>query len=245
MILICNYWHPWNTSGSFRWLHLSQHLDFDVLTSKKPNKGYNDETMPQGRVGKLYRHGYNLPAILGGLYLSLVSVFIRADKYIYTSPPESLLLGAWINQLLGRKVYVDMRDKIDRATQPNKWLVPIYRWLYRRIKNVCVCMEFFDESKPVIRHGYENINKSETIFTKFLDTSYEIGYSFYIYFLSCGYGRDYSGHIYTNYNSSSVVNLRHLGNPIEGKENLHPECFEFEPEHWSKIAEQMNEFLSR
>ena len=70
-------------------------------------------------------------------------------------------------------------------------------------------------------------------------------YREYQAYLLAGNGRDYSGYVYRNYNSSSLVTIRHLGNPIKGKENLHPECFEFEPEPWSKIAEQMNEFLSR
>ena len=154
-LLICNTWYPWHNSGTFRWLHLSQYINFAVLTTKRPSRGFNDDTMPQGRYTKLYRHGNMLPAFLAGLYLSICSLFIRADKYIYTCPPETLLFGAWLNQLLGRKVYVDMRDKLDRHTQCHKWAIPFYRWLYKRIENVCVAMQFFDESKPVIRHGYD------------------------------------------------------------------------------------------
>jgi len=242
-LLICNTWYPWHNSGTFRWLHLSKFIDFAVLTTKKPRQGFYDDTMPKGNCKKLYRCGSMLPAFLAGLYLSFRSLFIRADKYIYTCPPESLLLGAWLNQLLGRNVYVDMRDKIDRHTQCHKWAIPFYRWLYKRIKNVCVCMQFLDPEKTVIRHGYDDIDKDETLFTTVLDG--KLCYRSYCGFISCGYYRDYSDIKFKNYNSSSLVTLRHLGNPIKGKENLHPECFEFEPQPWSEIAEQMNEFLSR
>ena len=77
--------------------------------------------------------------------------------------------------------------------------------------------------------------------TAFID--YKYTYKYYCYLLSQGLGRDYSDPKFKNYNSSSVVTLRHLGNPITGAENLHPECFEFEPQSWAEIAEQMKEFI--
>ena len=241
MLVINYYWHPWNTSGSFRWLHLSQYLDFDVLTSKKPNKGFYDDTMPQGHCTKLYRYGYMLPAFLGGLYLSILSVFIRSDKYVYTSPPESILFGAFINQLLGRKVYVDLRDAIDRPTQKSKWLVPIYQWLYKRIKNVCVTMRCFDETKPVIRHGYDDIERQSYSFNdSLIHKNYLMKYREHQIMIMFGAGRDY-GEGFEHYTSSSVITLRHLGNPIKG--NLHPELFEFEPQSWKEISKDMAKFL--
>ncbi len=242
ILVVTNYWHPWNNSGAFRWLHLSKYIDFSVLTSKKP-QGFYDETMPKGRYNRIYRYGRGLPAVLSGLYLSVVSVFIRADKYVYTCPPESLLFGAYVNQLLGRRVYVDMRDKIDRHTQPNKWLVPIYQWLYKKMKNVCVCMQFFDWTKPVIRHGYDVDKKISDYFDNIVDKYYD--YNTYCNLLRQGMGRDYSDIKFKNYSSSSIVTIRHLNNPIYSGHNLHSECFEFEPESWTEIAEQMNEFLSR
>jgi len=238
MLLITNYWYPWNNSGAFRWLHLSKYIDFDVLTSKRSNKGFYDNTMPE-RNTEIYRYGNRLPAILSGLYLSIISWFVRADKYVYTSPPETLLVGAWINQMLGREVYVDMRDAIDRPSQPHKWLIPIYRWLYRRIKNVCVTMKFFDESKPVIRHGYDIEYKNSDYFNNIVDKNYD--YATYCNLLRSGTGRDY-GEGFDHYTSSSVVTLRHLGNPIKG--NLHPELFEFTPQPWGEIAKEMKGFLN-
>ena len=243
MLLITNYWYPYNNSGAFRWLHLSKYIDLDVLTTKKPNKSFYDDTMPQGRYNKLYRYGNSLPAFLSGLYLSFLSVLFKADRYVYTCPPETLLVGAYVNGLLGRSVYVDIRDKIDRHTQPHKWLIPLYRWLYKRIKNVCVCMQFYDPEKTVIRHGYDIELKTSDYFENIIDKYYN--YVTYCNLLKQGMSRDYSDKKFKNYNSSSIVNLRHLGNPIIGKDNLHPECFEFEPESWKEIAKQMNEFLSR
>ena len=156
MLLITNYWSPWNTSGTFRWLHLSRYIDFDVLTSKKPNTGFKDETLPPDNCKRCIRVGSNLPAMVSGIVLSVVSWFMRADRYVYTSPPETLLVGAWFSQkVLRREVYVDMRDALDRDMQPHKWLLPLYRWLYRRLDNVCVAMQFFDPKKQVIRHGYD------------------------------------------------------------------------------------------
>jgi len=258
ILLITNYWYPWNASGTFRWLHLSKYIDFDVLTSKKPNSGFYDETLPVPKCGRLFRFGKSLSAVVSGLYLSIVSWFIRADKYIYTCPPETLLIGAYVNGLLGRQVYVDMRDKIDRHTQPHKWLIPLYQWLYKRIKNVCVCMRFFDPEKTMIRHGYDSLTKKdgrvEIIDNRYNEsywwqmptgylTTRSFNYKTYCDSLSFGYGRDYSDIKFKNYNSSSLVTIRHLDNPIIGKENLHPECFEFEPESWQQIAEKMKKFL--
>ena len=245
ILVITNYWHPWNNSGTFRWLHLSKYIDFDVLTSKRPGKGFYDDTMFETNT-KIYRYGNRLPAFLSGLYLSIISWFIRADKYVYTSPPETLLVGAWVNQMLGREVYVDIRDKIDRGHQRHKWLIPIYQWLYKRIKNVCVCMQFFDKNKPVIRHGYDDIEKCNDNFPSriMLNGSEKLTYAMYCVMIQKDAGRDYSGRDYKDDNSLSLVTLRHLGNPILGKENLHPECFEFEPESWEKIAEQMKGFLN-
>ena len=68
-------------------------------------------------------------------------------------------------------------------------------------------------------------------------------YREYTAYLLAGNGRDYTAPKFNNYNSSSLVTLRHLGNPIKGAENLHHECFEFEPESWKKIAEKMKIFL--
>jgi hypothetical protein len=237
MLVVSYYWHPWNTSGSFRWLHLSQYLKFDVLTSKKPCGGFYDGTMPMGQTKRLVRIGTGLPACINGIVLSIASWFIRADRYVYTCPPETLLLGAWINQLLGRKVYVDMRDAIDRPTQPHKWFVPVYQWLYKRIKNVCVTMQFFDPSKPVVRHGYDALKKKFDN-NYFIDQSYD--YAKYCTLLESGSGRNF-GEGFEHYTSSSVITLRHLGNPIRG--NLHPELFEFEPESWEIISQKMKRFL--
>jgi len=97
-LLITHYWYPFNNSGTFRWLNLARHIDFDVLTSKKPRKEFYDETIPR-RGRRVFRYGSRLPAVLSGLYLSFRTLFKRYDTYIITSPPESLIIGAFILQL--------------------------------------------------------------------------------------------------------------------------------------------------
>lgn len=78
---------------------------------------------------------------------------------------------------------------------------------------------------------------------KVLSSTKRLCYRDYIQLLALGAGKDYSDIKFKNYNSSSIVNLRYLGNPIKGKENLHPECFKFEPQPWHEIARQMEEFI--
>ncbi|MFX0134131.1 MAG: hypothetical protein ACFFDN_10855 [Candidatus Hodarchaeota archaeon] len=243
LLLVSYYWYPWNTSGAFRWLHLSEFIDIaTVFTSKRPCKGFFDETMPKGRTKFIIRM-FQLPAALWGFAITPI-VFAMSffyDKIIFTITPESLLFPAWILQICGKVVYVDMRDKIDRHTQPHKWLVPIYQRLYKRIKNVCVTMQCFDETKPVIRQGYDVSNKFYVPWQELiLNYNNRISYSKYCQLLIDGHGRDF-GEGFDHYTSSSVVTLRHLGNPIKG--NLHPELFEFEPQSWEEISKEMSKFL--
>jgi len=242
ILLVSYYWYPFNTAGSFRWLHLSNYLSIhSLITSKKPCKGFIDTTMPRGKIKVIIRL-FKLPAILWGIIITpivlIYSLFF--DKIIFTIPPESLLLPAWICQLFGGRVYIDMRDSIDRPTQPNKWFISVYNWLYRRIKNACVTMQCFDPTKPVIRHGYDNIKKSTLKLKNVVIQESSFNYQKYCLCLRNGMGRDY-GESFDHYTSSSVITLRHLGNPIKG--NLHPELFEFEPQSWEEISKDMAKFL--
>ena len=133
ILLITNYWYPWNCSGSFRWVHIGEHLEFDVLTCKKPRKGMYDETMP-GKNHRVFRHGRNLPALLFGLFITCFVIFIRKNyqKIIFSSPPESLLIPAWICQKLGSDVYIDVRDDIARKNNTNKRTFPVHILLTTR-----------------------------------------------------------------------------------------------------------------
>lgn len=159
-LLVTNYWYPYNTSGAFRWVLIGEHLDFDVLTSKKPRGGMYDETMP-GESHKTYRYFSNFPAILFGIFILPVVLYysFRYDKIIFTSPPESLLITAWICKLFGIDIYVDMRDEIGRLNDTNKWkfLSGVWWWFYRRLKNRVAVNEVISEYDIIIRHGYMDL----------------------------------------------------------------------------------------
>ncbi len=243
ILLVTNYWHPWNTSGTFRWLHLSKHLDFDVLTSRRPNLGFKDETLPNAKCGRLFRFGSSLPAVVSGLYLSIISCFIRADKYIFTCPPEMLFVGAFINGLLGRQVYVDLRDEINRPSQTHNKLVPIYKWLFRRIEKVCVTMKHFDKTRCFIPHGYIDIKKAASSKAT-IKVGTRLNYGEFTKSLSMGIGIDFGGDgNFSHYTSSIIPTLRHLKNSVKGRKNLHPDLFKGKPESWEQITEKIKEFL--
>jgi len=251
VLLISYYWYPWNTSGSFRWLHISEYLNIHtVLTAKPSSKAFLDETMPRGKA-KIILKLFKIPAALWGVIITpiVLAMSLFYDKVIFTIPPEMLLLPAWLCELLGKDVYVDVRDKIDRPTQPLKKVVPFYHWLYQNIKNSCVTMHYFDVSKPIIRHGYDDITKlpeeqcdNPAIYDKFYIRK-RLSYKKYCEMLARGGVRVYEGN-FKHYTSSSVITLRHLDNRIIGKSNLHKELFEFEPESWKQISNQMKEFLN-
>lgn len=242
IILITNYWRPWNTAGTFRWLHLSKYIEFDVLTSKRPLKGICDETIPNFREGQRIIHiGRCFPAFLSGLFLSVVSWFVRSDIYVYSSPPETLIIGAWISQMMGRKTILDLRDKINRPDK-NSWFRPIYEFIYRRIKNKVVTMSHFDEKAKLIRHGYALERKGAALQKYTLASRFD--YFNYTESIMYGVSVEYKNSK-EHYTSSSVVELRHLGNEIKGKETLHPELFEFEPDSWKDISNQYMEYIKR
>ena len=177
-LLVTNYWYPYNNTGAFRWVHIGQHLYFDVLTCKKPRGGMRDETMP-GISHKTYRYFSNLPAVLFGFFIIPFVLYYRSryNKIIFTSPPESLLIPAWICQKLGSDVYIDMRDEIGRLNNTNSWkfLSEIWWWFYRRLKNRVAVNEVITERGTIIRHGYMELNRKPSgswIFIPFKRYSY-------------------------------------------------------------------------
>ena len=68
IFLVSYYWHPFNTAGSFRWIHLSKYLDIHtVITSKKPHKGFVDDIRRVNKIRNIFAHC--LPGSLtGGLH---------------------------------------------------------------------------------------------------------------------------------------------------------------------------------
>lgn len=95
--------------------------------------------------------------MIWGFFAPFIALFKKYDQYIFTSPPESMLIGAYVLQLFGKNVFIDMRDSIDREKQTLKLFVPVYTFFYRRMHNVIVAYKFLDETKPVIYHGYEEL----------------------------------------------------------------------------------------
>ena len=152
IIVISYYWAPWNNAGTFRWWNFGKFINFDVLTSRRPVNSFHDETINDNH--KVKRFGKVKAVVWGFLAIFKAGKY---DLYIVTSPPESLLFCAWILQLMGKKVLVDMRDPIYRIRQPLKFMVPVYRFFYNRINNVIVSWKIIDKSKPCIYHGYEDI----------------------------------------------------------------------------------------
>jgi len=242
ILLITNYWKPWNAPGTFRWLQMSRYIDFDVLTSRKPRGGMYDETLPASNA-IVFRYGYNLYAVLSGLWLIFRALFRKYDLYIFTSPPEIFIIGAYILQRLGRRVILDMRDTIDRPFQKLKILISIYKFFYKRVKNKTVSFQFFDETAKVVRSGYADMTlKYPLAITHwtFIDAPRN-KYKWYFHGLKCGmipHFREKS----RNYSSSSFINLLHLG--FKGLPRFyHDEVHEQPIISWEESARQMKEII--
>ena len=243
ILLITNYWKPWNSPGTFRWLQMSKYIDFDVLTSRKPIGAFYDETLPSSN-SMVFRYGYNLYAFLSGLYLSFRALFRKYDLFIFTSPPESLIVGAYIFQRLGRKVILDMRDTIDRPFQKLKILIPIYKFFYKRIKEKTVSFQFFDETAKVVRSGYVDIPllyKAYKVDWLFHKPMQRLKYKYYRWNLSNGLIPPFRKKS-RNYSSSSFINLLYLG--FKGLPRFyHPEVHEQPVISWEESARQMKQIL--
>lgn len=208
-LLVANYWTPYNNAGTLRWWNFAKHIDFDVLTVKKTS-GIIDPTLEE-RGNKIKRiKNFSRVASLNGLLLSFMAFFTKADLYIFTTPPETLLIGAYLLQLRGKKVIVDLRDQIDREHQPVGFLVPVYRFLYKKIKNVIVTWRMIDPTKIVIHHGHDNLilkSNKQKIMPEGRFTHKE-----YNEMLEQGYIPNYNthGNWVKGYVTSSYVNIKYL-----------------------------------
>lgn len=243
LVVLNSYW-PWNAPGSMRWFELGYYLKFNVFTSRRPRSGFYDDTMVYpGRNRKIFRFSWKLPAILWGLIASFRVLFRRGyDVYIFSSPPESLLLGAWLCQLIGRKVVVDFRDQIDRERQRHKWAVPIYKWLARRIRNKVVVAKFIGPGE-LIPHGfrYQDLLKLE-----FNSIYYQgrLAYKDYYKLLRLGVVPS-SRNKPRKYISSSWPQVKQLGLELDAMNTLHPEVREMTPIHWREVAHMYWDYLEK
>ena len=242
MLLIAYYWFPWNNAGAFRWLHLSKYISIHtVITSKKAKGSFEDHSMPYGSCINLLRR-FSLRPAVWALVMTPLIVFqgLKHEKIIITIPTEMLLIPAFILQLLGREVLIDLRDAIDRDRQPFKMGIPLYRWLYGRMKNKVAVWRFLDPKAVLIRHGYEDLDFKPSLFGPLLQGRHP--YADYLDHLSKGYVIDLSGKV-PGYATSSMPTLIYYNIPIMNPEIFHEECFDFEPENWASIAVKWMELL--
>jgi len=246
-LLITNYWFPWNTSGTMRWLHIGRYLDFDVLTSWKPRKGFWDLSLPFS-LHEVKRFGNRLPAVLWG-FLAIFHIPIRKyDTYVFTSPPESLIISAWIlEKIFRKKVLVDMRDSIDRKNQKLPLFNWVYKFFYRWMNNVVVCWQFLDEDKFAIHHGYDEIDcaVSEPTYQNSDEWGDYMRYDYQTYLnrLSLGILPDYKSKNvdWKKYAASSYPTIRKMG--FTANVEMHPETKSFPLRNWEEVSKLFELYL--
>ena len=242
-LLITNYWYPWNTSGTFRWLQMGRYIDFDVLTSKKPREGFKDETLPY-KDRRVFRFGYSLPAVVSGLYLTLRAIFIRGyGVYIFTVPPFTLAIGAYILQLLGRRVVIDSRDNLECKGNRWKLINRISYFFLKKIKHRTTSFYYHDAGATRILSGYNPELVVKCIFWAF-DYPCRNYYYEYNKRLSIGLVPDYRKHQKPGYPISSFVNLLYLGFKNLPTDTLHEECINQPVQSWEESAKQMEDYLA-
>ena len=247
-LLITNYWYPYNHSGTMRWLQFGRYINFDVLTTKKPRGGFKDETLPKPYHRRVLGYTNNLPATFSGLCLSVTALTRRRyDVYIYSVPPFSLAVGAWILQTLGRKVVVDVRDNLDNKN--NKWNLGnrFCWWIIQKIKYRTTSFQFLDSEATVIYSGYnpELYLMVEKTFWRFIKNNKRWDYKWYNEFVNVGRFPDYRKRIKGKYACSSFVNLKYLGFKNLPTDCLHEECINQPVQSWEESAEQYKKYLER
>lgn len=247
-LIITNYWVPWNAAGTFRWYELTRHMNnYDILTSRRPRRGHYDTSLIHNsetsrsvlKQPNVYRFGWKLPAILWG-FLALFHIPKGYDLYVFTSPPESLFFTAWVQQLFGRRVLVDVRDAIDRHKQRHRWLTFFLIFFYRRLKNVVVCWKFLDPSKPVVNPGYLIFNTAGNIRPPQMLYEGRVNYYSYYELLANGWVRSYKGKP-LNYGCSSYPQIKQLGYDVDHW--MRAEVKKVRPKHWGDLAEEMRAIM--
>jgi len=247
ILLITNYWRPWNCAGTMRWLQLGRYLDFDVLTQKQPRKGFKDETLPRyDRFHRVFHHFSKLPGICFGLFIIPFVLARRYDLYIFTIPPFSSAFSAYVlAKLAGRNVMIDTRDNLDG--HGNRWpiLNKIFWWFGQKIERRTTSFQFLDPGATRILSGYNPEIERHFHFGwswEFIRSD-RMTYDMYNLGLSCGHIPDFRDRMNPGYAASSFVNLKYLnvvGLPIK---DLHPECAVQPVQSWEESAKQMEDFI--
>jgi len=137
-----------------------------------------------------------------------------------------------------------MRDSIDRDKQPLKFMVPVYKFFYKRIKNVVVCCKFVDEKKPVVYSGYDKIQLAShvNVHKPILYSGRRLKYQDYYEALKVGYVQDLRLKP-QNYSASSLFTIKHLGYNLD-LSHLSEEVQQLEPPSWRVQARKMLHFLN-
>lgn len=242
MVLLINYyWFPYNNSGTFRWLGFDKYIEFDVLTSKCPVESFVDYTIPKPKNRVIKKIGRNWRAKIWGLIAPLFGLFKKYDWVIFSSPPEPLIIWAWIYQLLGKRVLLDMRDMYQREALRGKFMIPIYRFCYKRVKNVIVAFQFSDPTKQVVYHGYDDIRKNRDALKEPIYIKGRFDYATYNTLLGVGVLPDLSDKP-EGYACSSIHNIKHLGYE-PNSDRLHPEVYQCKPQSWREGAKILKNIL--
>jgi len=167
-------------------------------------------------------------------------------KIIVTAPPDSLSLVSFVLQLIGKNVYHDQRDDFYRPTTTRRFLIPVWKWCYNRLKNRCVTMKYFDPKSECIRHGYIVKEKRSDVLRDYMISKYSrMDHKTYYDLVSMGSGRDLSpkrdGEHKT---SSSYFTLKQLGNKIQGQV-FHREMYTFTPSSIEAQAKRFKKWLNK
>jgi len=247
-LLIQTCWYPYNGAGIFRWLNFSKYIDFDILTSKVAPHGFVDYKLPKPSMGKEFLHGSFKKSSWTSVWLIFIGLFKRNyDVYIFKSPNEILMFGAWFYQLIGRKVVLDSADMIDRTKQPHRWLIPVFTWFYNRIKHKIVCWKFMQmDDEEVIFHGHQElVRDNDALETPiyYNTTAKRKNYEEFTRDLTMGILPDYQAKP-DDCGVSSIHNIKHLGYEVNNP-NLHPEVYSAEYFSWRKQSEKMMSFLEK
>jgi len=250
ILLITNYWHPYNHAGTMRWLQLANHgLQFDILTQEKPNEGFVDHTLPcTYSRRRIYRHGRAYPAVCFGalslFYVLVYKLYRNYDCIIITCPPQTFLGTAYFLQRIHKRVIVDMRDSIDGWDHKLKLLyLPILKWLYKRIKNKVVSFQFLDPTATVIRSGYDEVSRfNESLGWGWMSINTRRAYEQYINSLAIGF-INYYCHKPKGYGSSSFCTLRYLGFKNLPR-HFHNEVHDCDLNSWDEAVAMYQRYLA-
>jgi hypothetical protein len=223
-------------------LGMNKYLKADVLTSRQPVKSFKDYTIPDHSYC-VKRIGKNWIAKLWGLLAPLLALrfIMRYKQIIITSPPETLILWAYLLQLAGKDVILDMRDSYYRKEMKLKFLIPVYACLYKKVRHKVVAFQFISSRATVIYSGHDSLIRKTDSPAYYYTPSKRLSFLVYNDLLT-------KGRIPTmmnkpeGYCSSAIHNIKHLGYEIDNQ-MFHPEAYTCKPITHEQAARQYLELM--